>query len=271
MTAVAEARAPRQRRGFHINPRLTWGAAALIAFAIIWEIAFRVGLLNQQFIASPSASLAAGWDLFSSGKIWPHAWTSLIEFFWGSLFGIIVGVPLGFAMAQWRTVDSSVSPTVWGLYSVPRTAFVPLLLVWFGIGLASKGAFVFLGMVFPMIANTYLGVRETDPYAIRSARSFSASRWETMRKVILPSSFPYLIDGLRLGAGRGIVGVIIAELYVSSGGLGYLLRLAGLGFQTAQLIFLTLLVAAFGIVVSQFLIWLDHKIAGWRLAGRSIE
>lgn len=271
MTAVAEAPAPRRSRGFRINPRLTWGALALVVFGLIWELAFRAGLLNPQFIAPPSAALAAGWDLFSSGKIWPHAWTSVVEFFWGSLFGIVIGIPLGFVMAQWRTVDSAVSPTVWGLYSVPRTAFVPLLLVWFGIGLASKGAFVFLGMVFPMIANTYLGVRETDPYAIRSARSFSASRWETMRYVIFPSAFPYIIDGLRLGAGRGIVGVIIAELYVSSGGLGYLLRLAGLGFQTAQLIFLTLFVAAFGIVVSQFLIWLDHKIAGWRVAGRAVE
>jgi NitT/TauT family transport system permease protein len=92
-----------------------------------------------------------------------------------------------------------------------------------------------------------------------------------MRYVIVPSAVPYSSDGLRLGAGRGIVGVIIAELYVSSGGLGYLLRLAGLGFQTAQLIFLTLLVAAFGILASQFLIWLDHKVAAWRVAGRSVE
>jgi NitT/TauT family transport system permease protein len=266
VTAVALERAPR-RRSFHVNPRLTWGAASLLVLAIIWELAFRAGLMNPQFMAPPSEALAAGWDLMSSGKLWPHAVTSLIELFWGSLFGIVIGIPLGFAMAQWRTVDSALSPTVWGIYSVPRTAFVPLLLVWFGIGLASKGAFVFLGVVFPMIANTYLGVRETDPYALRSARSFSASRLETLRYVVLPSAVPYIIDGLRLGAGRGIVGVIIAELYVSSGGVGYMLRLAGLGFQTAQLIFLTLLVAALGIVVSQILIWLDHRIAGWRQAG----
>jgi ABC-type nitrate/sulfonate/bicarbonate transport system permease component len=258
---------PRRRRAFRVSPRVTWGAAALIVFAIVWELAFWAGLLNPRFVAPPSAAASAGWELVSSGELWPHAWTSVIEFFWGSVFGIVIGVLLGFAMAQWRTVDSALSPTVWAIYSVPRTAFVPLLLVWFGIGLASKSAFVFLGMVFPMIANTYLGVRETDPYAIRSAQSFGASRLETMRKVIFPSAFPYLIDGLRLGAGRGIVGVIIAELYVSTSGVGYLLRLAGLGFQTAQLIFLTVLVAAFGIVVSQFLIWLDHKIAGWRQAG----
>jgi NitT/TauT family transport system permease protein len=270
VTAVALERAPR-RRSFRLNPRLTWGAASLLVLGIIWELAFRAGLMNPQFMAPPSAALAAGWDLMASGKLWPHAVTSLIELFWGSLFGIVIGIPLGFAMAQWRTVDSALSPTVWGIYSVPRTAFVPLLLVWFGIGLASKGAFVFLGVVFPMVANTYLGVRETDKYALRSARSFSASRLETLRMVVLPSAVPYIIDGLRLGAGRGIVGVIIAELYVSSGGVGYLLRLAGLGFQTAQLIFLTILVAALGIVVSQVLIWLDHRIAGWRHAGTGAE
>jgi NitT/TauT family transport system permease protein len=270
VTAVALERAPR-RRSFHINPRLTWGAAALLVFGIVWELAFRAGLMNPQFMAPPSAALAAGWDMMASGKLWPHAVTSLIELFWGALFGIVIGIPVGFAMAQWRTVDAALSPTVWGIYSVPRTAFVPLLLVWFGIGLASKGAFVFLGVVFPMIANTYLGVKETDPYTLRSARSFSASRLETLRYVVLPSAVPYIIDGLRLGAGRGIVGVIIAELYVSSGGVGYMLRLAGLGFQTAQLIFLTILVAALGIVVSQILIWLDHHIAGWRQAGTGAQ
>jgi len=262
---------PRRSRAFRIGPRVTWGAGALIVFAIVWELAFAAGLLNPRFVAPPSAAASAGWELISSGEFWGHAWTSLIELFWGSIVGIAVGVSLGFAMAQWRTVDSALSPTVWAIYSVPRTAFVPMLLVWFGIGLASKSAFVFLGMVFPMIANTYLGVRETDPYAIRSARSFAASRLETMREVIFPSAFPYLIDGLRLGAGRGIVGVIIAELYVSTNGVGYLLRLAGLGFQTAQLIFLTLFVAACGIFVSQFLIWLDHRIAGWRQADTATQ
>lgn len=271
MTAVAAPAPAARRRRFRLNPRLAWGALSLLVLAIIWEIAFALGLLPKNFVAPPSAALAAGWDLISSGKIWEHAWISLVEFWWGSFFGILIGIPVGFAMAQWRTVDAALSPTVWGIYSVPRSAFVPLLLVWFGIGLASKGAFVFLGVVFPMIANTYLGVREVDKFALRSARSFSASRRETLQKVVLPSAVPYLIDGLRLGAGRGIVGVIIAELYVSSGGIGYLLRLAGLGFQTAQLIFLTILVAAFGIVLSQFLIWLERRLAGWRHAGSAAE
>jgi NitT/TauT family transport system permease protein len=260
-------RAPRVRF-FRLNARLAWGVASLLVFGIAWELAFRAGLMDPHFMAPPSAALSAGWDLMSSGELWPHALTSLVELFWGSLFGIAIGIPVGYAMAQWRTIDSALSPTVWGVYSIPHTAFVPLLLVWFGIGLTSKGAFVFLGVVFPMIANTYLGVRETDPYVLRSARSFSATRIETLRKVVLPSAIPYLIDGVRLGLGRGIVGVIIAELYVSTAGVGYLLRLAGLGYRTAELIFLTILVATLGIVVSQALIWLDHHIAGWRHAGR---
>lgn len=270
MTADALERAPR-RRSLHFSPRLSWGAASLLVFGIVWELAFRAGLMNTTFLTPPSAALAAGWEMIASGKLWPHAWTSLTEFAWGFFFGVVVGVPLGFAMAQWRTIESALSPTVWAAYSVPRSAFIPLLLVWFGLGLASKGALVFLGVVFPMVANTYLGVRQTDPFALRSARSFAATRTEILLKVLLPSSIPYLIDGLRLSVGRGIVGVILAELFVSSSGLGYLLRLAGFGYRTDQLLFLVVFVAAFGIALSQILIWLERRVAGWRQTGPSAE
>lgn len=267
MTATARAR-PRR---FRVSPRLAYGLVSLLVVAIVWEIAVRAGLVNGQFLAAPSAALAAGWKLTVSGELLPHAWASLLEFFWGTLIGVGVGVVLGFAMARWRNVDAALSPTVWAIYAVPRTAFVPLLLIWFGIGLSSKAAMVFLGVVFPMIANTYLGVRETDPLAIRSARSFSANGREVLTKVILPSSVPYLVDGLRLGTGRGIVGVIIAELYVSREGIGFLIRQSSLNFQTATLIFGVALVAAFGIVLSQVLIAIERRFAGWRQAGRARE
>ena len=110
---------------------------------------------------------------------------------------------------------------------------------------------------------------ETDPLAIRSARSFSANGREVLTKVILPSSVPYLVDGLRLGTGRGIVGVIIAELYVSREGIGFLIRQSSLNFQTATLIFGVVLVAVFGIVLSQVLIAIERRFAGWRQAGRA--
>src|SRR5690606_14514245 len=127
---------------------------------------------------SPIDSLAAGWELAASGELWPHAWASLVEFFWGTLVGVVVGGVLGFLMAQSGTINAAIGPTVWAVYAVPRTALVPLLLVWFGIGLASKAAMVFLGVVFPAVANTCLGVRAVDPYVLRAARSFAATRRE---------------------------------------------------------------------------------------------
>jgi NitT/TauT family transport system permease protein len=239
---------------------------AILIILLSWEMAVRSGLLDTQFLVSVSEALAAGWRLVVSGRFWGAAWVSLIEFFWGMLVGILVGVPLGFVMAKSRAVDRLLSSTVWAVYSVPRTAFVPLMLVWFGVGLTSKTAFVFLGAVFPLIANSYLAVRETDRYALRAARSFSATRVETVMKVTLPFSIPYVIAGLRLAAGRAIIGVIIAELFVSTEGIGHLLRVAGLSLDTAMIFFLFLLVGAFGITVSQSLIWLERKVAGWRHA-----
>ena len=259
------------QRRLHLNPRIAYGAASLLVVAAIWEAVVRSGLVDPRFLAPPSAAVSAGWELVTSGELWPHAWASLVEFFWGTGIGILVGVVLGFLMAQSRTVNSAIAPTVWAIYAVPRTAFVPLLLVWFGIGLASKAAMVFLGVVFPMIANTYLGIRAVDPYVLRAARSFSATKREVVSKVMLPSAVPYLVDGLRLGTGRGIVGVIIAELYVSREGIGFLIRQSSLNFQIPTLIFNVVLVAAFGILVSQALIWLERRYAGWRRAGTAAE
>lgn len=259
------------RRGFRVNPRLAYGVGSLAALAIIWELAVRIGLMDARYLAPPSAALAAGWELIVSGSFWGHAWASLIEFFWGTLIGVVFGVVLGFAMARWSTVNAAIGPTVWAVYAVPRTAFVPVLLVWFGIGLESKVALVFLGVIFPMIANTYLGVKETDPFTLRAARAFAANEREVLAKVTFPSSIPYLIDGLRLGTGRGIIGVIIAELYASQEGIGFLLRQAGLNFQTDRMIFGVILVGAFGILLSQALLWLERRLAGWRQAGMAVE
>lgn len=265
------AASARPRRRAHVNPRLFYGALSLSLLAIFWELVVRVGLVDATFLTAPSTALAAGWDLMSSGRLWGHAWASLIEFFWGTLLGVVIGVILGFMMARWGAVNAAIGPTVWAIYAVPRTAFVPVLLVWLGIGLESKVAMVFLGVVFPMIANSYLGVKETDPFTVRAARAFSANGREILMKVTLPSSIPYLIDGLRLGTGRGITGVIIAELYASQEGIGYLLRQAGLNFQTDRLIFGVILVGAFGILLSQLLIWLERRLAGWRRAGTVAE
>lgn len=261
----------RARRGRRINARIRYGTLSLVVVAVIWEAIVRLGVVDPRFLAPPSAAAAAGWQLAASGTLWPHAWASLVEFFWGTGIGVLVGMIIGFLMAQSSTFNAAVAPTVWAIYAVPRTAFVPLLLVWFGIGLASKAAMVFLGVVFPIIANTYLGVRAVDPYVLRAARSFSATRREVVAKVMLPSAVPYLVDGLRLGTGRGIVGVIIAELYVSREGIGFLIRQSSLNFQTATLIFGVVLVAAFGIVVSQALIWIERRYAGWRHSGMVVE
>ncbi len=265
---MTEGRARRRRA---LDPRIVYGTLSLVAVALVWEAIVRAGVVDPRFLAPPSAAAAAGWELAVSGRLWPHAWASLVEFAWGTAIGVLVGVVLGFVMAQSSTVNAAVGPTVWAIYAVPRTAFVPLLLIWFGIGLASKAAMVFLGVVFPIIANTYLGVRAVDPYVLRAARSFSATHGETIAKVILPSAVPYLVDGLRLGTGRGIVGVIIAELYVSREGIGFLIRQSSLNFQTATLIFGVVLVAAFGIVLSQALIWIERRYAGWRRAGVTYE
>jgi ABC-type nitrate/sulfonate/bicarbonate transport system permease component len=231
---------------------------------VIWEAVAQARLVDPRYLAGPSAVLLAGWMLAASGAIWPHLWTSFQEFFWGFSAAIVVGLAIGMAMARYRRVDYTLGPTVMALYSIPRLVFVPLILFWMGLGVPSKAMVVFLGALFPIVINTQAGLRSTDPLLIRAARSFCASELDVLRKIMLPAALPYIVAGLRLGVGRGLMGVIVAEMYVSSQGIGFLLMQSARSFRTAQLLFEVVLVAGAGILASQGLQVLERRLVRWR-------
>ena len=183
---------------------------------------------------------------------------------WATDSPILIGVPLGIAMGWYGRVDAVLEPFVSALYATPRIALLPLILIWLGIGIASKIAIVFLGAVFPILVNTVTGVRTVDADFIKVARSFGCNDRQLFLTVVLPSSVPMLLAGLRLGLGHALVGIVVGEMYGSTKGLGFLIATAGARFQTDQVMVGIILIAGAGVALTELLRLIERRFERWR-------
>lgn len=238
--------------------------AAVALFFGLWEALGGSGLVHPLFISSPSRILAAAAGLFGSGEIWPHVAASLGEFGLGFGLAIVVGVPLGMIAGWYQVVFAAVNPFVAGLNATPRVALMPLIILWLGIGLSSKVALVFLGAVFPILLNMMTAMRTLDPYLLKAARSFGADDGQVFWTLAFPSSIPFLVAALRLGAGRALVGVVVAEMYMSNLGLGYLVARYGSTLQTDKLFVGIGIITSVGVLLDVILRRLERRFEAWR-------
>jgi len=192
---------------------------------------------------SPIVVVATGYEmLFVNGELYPHLFASSWIFFYGFLLAIVAGVPLGFVMALSPVVRDYVNPWMTTLYTTPRIAFAPVLLLWFGVSGGAKVSIVFLGCVFPILINSYYGMRVVNREYVELARSFRLNSRALFFKILLPASVPFVLSGVRLAIGRGLTGVAIAEWFGATEGLGYLIFFAG---QTLNIPILFVGVAVF--------------------------
>jgi ABC-type nitrate/sulfonate/bicarbonate transport system permease component len=150
------------------------------------------------------------------------------------------------------------------LNATPRVAFIPFIILWFGLGPYAKIIFVWLQAVLPIAINTYAGVQNTDPDLLEAARSFGARRGQLFRHIMLPAALPYIVTGLRLGGANAMVGTVVAELFTALSGLGYLIAQFGGTFQTAKYFGPLLVLAAMGMLLSQALKVLERRLARWK-------
>lgn len=239
------------------------GGATMAIFLVIWEMAPALGLVKPLFTSSPSRIVVAGQWLFANG-FWYDIWVSFSEFVLGFGLAVAVGAPLGVILGWFPTLRAMFEPFVISLYSVPRVALLPLIILWLGIGIESKVAVVFLGAVFPIIVNAMSGMRTVDETLVKCARAFGASDRQVLWTVALPGSVPFLIAGMRLGAGRGLVGIVVGELVASQAGIGHMMARAGATFQTDKVFVGVILLAAFGLLLSKGLEMLEKRVDAWR-------
>lgn len=258
---------PPARAGWASSPRarrLLVGTTTILSILALWETVVDLGLIDPILISSPSRIVQAGIEPFRSGDIWPDIDVSATEFTFGYLAAIVVGVPLGLLIGWYRRINYLIGPFIDILNAVPRITFLPILILWFGIGIWSKVAVVFLGAVIPITIATYTGVRTNEARFVRVARSFSASTWKLMTSIILPGTAPYLFTGLKYGAGRALLGVVVGEIYASTAGVGHMISDAGNLFDTSTVFLGVLLFMAVGIVVAAILNRIERHFDRWR-------
>ncbi len=239
--------------------------SSILAGLALWHFLATVVVKDTTLLVSPVVVVATAYRmLFVTRELYPHLFASSWIFFNGFALAIVAGVPLGFIMALNTTVRDYVNPWMATLYSTPRIAFAPVLLLWFGIGAGSKIAIVFLGCVFPILINSYYGMRVVDRDYVELARSFRLGRWALFFKILLPASVPFILAGIRLAIGRGLTGVAIAEWFGATKGLGYLIFFAAQTLNIPTLFVGVAVFAALGIIAFELVRQVEIYAIPWR-------
>lgn len=240
---------------------LGWGT--LIFVLGLWELAPALGWVKPLFTSSPSRIFVAAQWLFAHG-FWHDIRVSALAFGYGFGLSLVVGVPLGVLMGWYRRFHAMFDPLITALYVTPRVALVPMLILWFGIGIESKVAIVFLGGVFAILLNVIAGMQTLDEGLVRCARSFGANDRQLFLTIALPSVLPFLMAGMKLAVGRALVGVLVGELVASNAGVGHMMARAGATFQTDKVFVGVVLLAAVGWSLTAFFQWIENRLSRWR-------
>lgn len=236
---------------------------AIAVFFLIWEF-FAPGW-NPLIIRPPSAIARAFVELVENGELVAALITSMRAFVAGLLIALVIGVLLGVATGRWRFAYNALDPLVSALYSVPSVALIPLIGFIFKFqGEAPRVASVALFCVFPVLINTQQGVRNVDRGLLEVARAFNTSERRLWTDVILPSSLPFVLAGVRLAIGRGLIGMIVAEFFIGLVGLGYLIIQYGNVFRIDRMFVPVIVVAALGIVFMGIVQWIESRVAPWQ-------
>jgi NitT/TauT family transport system permease protein len=203
-------------------------------------------------------------DMWIKGDLQKAMIISGEEFIIGFVIAVIAGTAIGLVTAAFENVSLVLTPWISGFYASPIIALAPLLILWFGVGIWSKIAVVISLVIFPMIINTEVGIKRTDPQLIETAKSFGATRLQIFALVSLPSASPYILAGLRLGVGRGLIGVVVGELAGARGGLGYLINNASQVFNMPQLFAAVIVLAVAGILLTAVFQYLETILVPWK-------
>jgi len=243
------------------------GIGFVVFLLAIWECVPLLITLPRGyalFFTTPSRIAVTFYRLLVEGKIQEHFYVSVAAFLSGLGIAIAVGLPFGIIMGRSRTLDALSDPYVTALNATPRLVWLPLFILWFGIGIWSKVMIVFVGAVFPLLINTYAGVKNVDRVLVNVVRSFGANEWQVMKVVVLPNSLPYIIVGLRLAIGRAILGVVVGEFFGSSKGLGFMIASAASNYKVDVVFTGVAIFMGLSLILTLSVKKLENSLARWR-------
>lgn len=236
--------------------------AAGVVFLSLWEVFGR--LSNPILFAPPSRIYRAFVDLTEAGTLPSALAVTLNTLAVGYALSIVVGVALGVLVGRRETLAKILEPYLDAIYATPRVVIIPLVIVWFGIGYSGRLFIVFLGTVIPIALNTAIGVRQARPDLIEVAHSFGVSERQLVRHVIIPGAIPYIVAGLRIGAGRALLGVVIAEIFLDLTGVGGIIATGAAFLHTADMLAGVVVFAVMGIILLNGLTRLEKRFSPWK-------
>lgn len=243
--------------------RLLWGTVGIIGCLIAWQIGSSAGLLDPLFVSSPVEVLRTAIRIIPSAEFIGHVSNTAQTLFMGLIIAILVGVFVGLPIGWFPRLNATFEPVIAAVYGVPYIAFLPVIIMWTGIGMLSRVIIVFWSAVFPLIINSIQGAREVDDNYLRVGQSFSATNLQMFFTITLPSAVPYILAGLRTSIGRAIVGVVVAEFFMSSKGLGYFINLKANALEMAPAFVAIVLLALFGIALTSIVTYIENRFCNW--------
>jgi len=241
------------------------GALAVVLFFAAWQAIFLVVPFNPLFISKPSLIAAGFADLVGSGDLAHDLAVSSVPFFVGLGAAVIIGVPLGIVMGWRMRVGWALDPLMTIFYASPLVALAPLLVIFFGVGIAGKAIIVFSLSVFPFIFNACAGVRAVDRLLINVVRSLGGGEWDLYRKVIFPSVLPYIVAAARIAVGRALIGVLVGEFFAASEGIGFAISQFGDLFAIDKMFACILTVMVIAVVLTEGIRWAERAAFPWRV------
>jgi sulfonate transport system permease protein len=257
--------ASRRRRRQLQEVGIRLGSLAIVL--TIWQVFG--ARIDPVLFTTPSAVASAAVTMIASGELWTYLWPSLVVLVLGLSFAAVIGIATGLLLARFWVLDVALGVYITFLYSTPTVALVPLIVLWAGFETTAKVIILFLFAFFPMAINTYQGVKNVDPRLIEVGRAFRCSERQLWINIVLPGALPFIVTGLRLAVGRGLIGMVLADLYTAISGIGYLIVRTASTYQVDKMFVPIVTLGILGVTLTALLRVLELKVAPWTASGQA--
>jgi sulfonate transport system permease protein len=239
-------------------------AIRLVSLAIVlsaWEIGGQ--RVDQVLFTTPTAVALAAVQMVVSGELWSYLWPSLVVLISGLAISAVAGIAVGLLLARFWVLDVALDMYVTFLYSTPTVALVPLIVLWVGFESTAKIVILFLFAFFPLVINTYQGVKHVDPRLLEVGHAFRCSERQLWTNIVLPAALPFIVTGLRLAVGRGLIGMVLADLYTAISGIGYLIVRSASTYRVDKMFVPIVVLGLLGITLTALLRAAERWVAPW--------
>ena len=234
---------------------------SLAVVLTVWQVFG--GRLDPVLFTTPIAVAKAAVGMITSGELWTYLWPSLVVLAIGLTLAAIFGIAIGLVLARFWVLDVALGVYITFLYSIPSVALVPLIVLWAGFETTAKVVILFLFAFFPMAINTYQGVRNVDPKLLEVGRAFRCTERQLWANIVLPAALPFIVTGLRLAVGRGLIGMVLADLYTAISGIGYLIVRTASTYQVDKMFVPIVTLGLLGVTLTALLRVLERAVAPW--------